>query len=260
MGKNKKTGLVLSGGGVRGIAHIGLIKVLEDHDIIPDIISGTSSGALVGALYAKGYPAETMMDFFHNTPLFRISFFAKNKPGLLDMEKYQTYLKEYFPEDSFELLKKQLYVTATNLEYGRLDYFSSGELIKPLLASAALPPVFSPVMINVSLYVDGGIMNNFPVDPLQNTCDFILSSFVNPIERVDKENLNSTRKVLDRIYHLGNYSAAQVKFNLCQYVFRPNGIENISTLDKKQIDIAYQIGYDHALKEIDVIKNALGMA
>ncbi len=255
-----KIGLVLSGGGIRGIAHIGLIKVLEDHNIKPDIVSGASAGALVGALYAKGYSTETIIDFFHNTPLFRISFFAKNKPGLLDMEKYQTYFKEYFPEDSFESLEKQLYITATNLEDGRLDFFSSGELINPLLASAALPPVFAPVLINDKLYVDGGIMNNFPVEPLENNCDFIISSFVNPIEKVDKEDLNSTRKVLDRIYHLGNYSAAQVKFNLCQYVFRPNGIENISTLDKKQIDIAYQIGYDHALKEIDVIKNALGMA
>ncbi len=255
-----KIGLVLSGGGIRGIAHIGLIKVLEDHNIKPDIVSGASAGALVGALYAKGYSTETIIDFFHNTPLFRISFFAKNKSGLLDMEKYQTYFKEYFPEDSFESLEKQLYITATNLEDGRLDFFSSGELINPLLASAALPPVFAPVLINDKLYVDGGIMNNFPVEPLENNCDFIISSFVNPIEKVDKEDLNSTRKVLDRIYHLGNYSAAQVKFNLCQYVFRPNGIENISTLDKKQIDIAYQIGYDHALKEIDVIKNALGMA
>ncbi|HDO26739.1 MAG TPA: phospholipase, partial [Bacteroidetes bacterium] len=173
-----KIGLVLSGGGIRGIAHIGLIKVLEDHNIKPDIVSGASAGALVGALYAKGYSTETIIDFFHNTPLFRISFFAKNKPGLLDMEKYQTYFKEYFPEDSFESLEKQLYITATNLEDGRLDFFSSGELINPLLASAALPPVFAPVLINDKLYVDGGIMNNFPVEPLENNCDFIISSFV----------------------------------------------------------------------------------
>lgn len=259
MRKNKKIGLVLSGGGIRGVAHIGLLKVLDDHNIKPEIVAGSSAGALVGALYAKGYSTDSMIDFFHDTPLFKFSLLSNNKPGLLDTEKYYTYFKQYFPEDSFESLNKMLYVTATNLEYGRLDYFWSGELIRPLLASAALPPVFSPVLINNNLYADGGIMNNFPVEPLQNTCDLIISSFVNPIEPLDKEHLSSTRKILDRVYHLSNYSASEIKFSLCQYVFRPIGIEKINTLESKQIDNAYQIGFDHASKEIESIKKALGM-
>lgn len=259
MKRNKKIGLVLSGGGIRGAAHIGLLKVLEENDIKPDVISGASAGALVGALYANGYSVNSMMDFFRNSPLFKISFYAKHKPGLLDTEKYQHYFMQYFPKNSFKNLKKELYVTVTNLEYGRLEYFSAGELIHPLLASSAFPPVFSPVTLNNSLYADGGIMNNFPVEPLLGNCNLIIGSFVNPIEREKKENLNSIRKVLDRVYHLSSYSASQIKFNQCQYVFRPLGIEHIKTFDSKHLDKAFKIGYEHAQKEIGLIKDAIAM-
>ena len=86
------------------------------------------------------------------------------KPGLLDTERYFDLLARYFPGNSFESLQRKLYVVATDLQKGDEQIFSEGELIKPLLASAALPPVFSPVDINGRLYADGGIMNNFPYD------------------------------------------------------------------------------------------------
>jgi len=100
----KDLGLVLSGGGVRAIAHIGFIKVLLENNIMPTRVAGTSAGALVAALYAKGYEVEKMLEFFKQTPLLKFSLYAVNKPGIMDSDKYTTFFKKFFTEDSFESL------------------------------------------------------------------------------------------------------------------------------------------------------------
>jgi NTE family protein len=103
-------GIVLSGGGVRGMAHIGLLKALEEHDIQPEIIAGSSAGALVGALYAYGHDFDAMLEFFKTVPLFKFSFYSAVKPGLLDIDKYRVFFKDYFPENDFAALNKPLHV------------------------------------------------------------------------------------------------------------------------------------------------------
>jgi len=251
---NEEIGLVLSGGGVRAIAHIGLIKVLLENDIVPTHISGTSAGALVCALYAAGYNTDEMLQFFKQTPILDFSLYALNKPGILDSGKYEKFFKKFFSEDSFEKLKYPLTTTATNLLSGRLEYFSKGELIKPLIASCALPPLFSPLKINDSLYSDGGILNNFPVEPLKKKqIPKIIGSFVNPITPIKESDINSSLKLVYRVYHLGLEMNNIKKFDLCNYVFEPKAIDKIRTLETKGIDNAFEIGYNQAKKEIEEI-------
>ena len=108
-------GLVLSGGGVRAAAHIGVIKALEEHGIFPTHISGTSAGAIVGALYAHGYTCDEMMLFFKNVPILDLKKYAINKPGFFDSEKYYSIFSKYFPIDDFSSLKKHLVITATDI-------------------------------------------------------------------------------------------------------------------------------------------------
>jgi len=132
--QQKKIGLVLSGGGVRGMAHIGVIKAMEEFGLEAKIVSGSSVGALIGALYANGNSVLDMMRFFKETPLFKYNFFALAKPGLIDTERYINIFKAYFPHDNFADLKKELHVVATNLEQGEEEFITTGELIKPLLA------------------------------------------------------------------------------------------------------------------------------
>ena len=249
----KEIGLVLSGGGVRALAHIGLIKVLLENNIVPTRISGTSAGALVAALYAAGYTPDEMLLFFKQTPLLKLSLYAINKPGIMDSDKYTLYFKDFFPDDSFESLKYPLTVTATNLINGKLDFFSSGELIKPLIASSALPPIFSPIEINGSLYSDGGVLNNFPIEPLKNKCDTIIGSFVNPLTAIKKSEINSSIKLLYRVYHIGLDGNNMRKFNKCAYVFLPPNMKNIGVLDSNAIKKAYLMGYEHAKSECDKI-------
>jgi len=245
----KEIGLVLSGGGVKAVAHIGFIKVLLENNIVPTQVSGTSAGALVAALYAHGYEPEKMISFFKQTPLFKFSLYAINKPGFMDSEKYITFFKKFFSENSFESLKYPLTVTATDLISGKLTYFKSGELIKPLIASSALPPIFSPIEINNTWYCDGGVLNNFPVETVRKKCDIILGSFVNPITTIEKEEINSSLKLLYRVYDLGIDANNIKKFKRCNYVFSPIEIKKIGVLDSNAIDKAFEIGYKFAKAE-----------
>ena len=149
-------GLVLSGGGMRGIAHVGAIKALEEFGIFPTHIAGSSAGAIVGALYAYGYDSNAILDFFKSVQLFDITKYALGKPGFIDAEKFYPVFKNLIKTDNFSALQRQLSVTATNILNGNLTIFTSGELIKPVLASAAFPGVFAPVKIKKSYYIDGG--------------------------------------------------------------------------------------------------------
>lgn len=253
----KNIGLVLSGGGVKAIAHIGLIEVLLENNIIPNRISGTSAGAMIGALYAAGYSPQEMIAFFENTPLFSMSLFARNKPGFLDSEKYVTHFKQYFSENSFEALKYPLTIAATNILKAKTTYFNSGEIVKPIIASAALPPLFSPIEIDGELYSDGGILDNFPLDSIKNDCDKIIGSFVNPVSEIDRSEINSSTDLIYRVYHIGMDAEDVEKFKNCDYVFLPPNLDTIGAIDTKSIRKAYQIGYDFAQKEIDLIKKYL---
>lgn len=249
--RHKTIGLVLSGGGVRGLAHVGLVNALEQYGIVPTVISGTSAGAMVGALYANGHKADDMLTFFKQTPLFKYSFFTINKPGLLDTERYFAIFKSYFPEDSFETLEHTLFVTATNLQKGRLEVFSQGPLIRPLLASAAIPPVFSPVEINNCLYADGGIMNNFPLEPLLDRCNFIIGSNVSVLKKVGKDAIRTSFQLTQRTTSLMMHAMNQDKLTKCNLLFQPPDLSSIGVLDKSSLEKAYTLGYNHALQVLE---------
>jgi len=254
---NENLGIVLSGGGVRGVAHIGLLQALSENNIHPQVISGTSAGALVGALYAAGYEAKDMLTFFKTTPLFGFSFYATAKPGLLDSEKYRQFFERYFPVDNFSDLHKRLFVGATDIANARGVLFEEGELIRPLLASAALPPLFTPVEIDNKLYVDGGIMDNFPVEPLTYECTQIIGSYVNPVSKLSKKYFTNSAKVFRRAADLRLYADSQFKFSQCKYVFEPEALSKFGLLDTKQIDVIFKIGYETACRDMGKILQAI---
>ena len=166
---------------MRGVGHIALLKALEELELEPSAISGVSIGAIIGALYASGYRADELLTIFRKTPLFRLSTFTLLKPGFLNSEKNLRLLEEFLPADRFSALSKKLFVTTTNLQQSRYEIFSEGPLYRPLMASAALPPIFSPVEINGELHTDGCIMNSFPTEPLLDQCDLLFGSSVNGV-------------------------------------------------------------------------------
>ena len=178
--KKYRIGVVLSGGGARGFAHLGVMQALNDAGIFPDIISGTSAGALVGVLYADGYTPEEILQIMNSSSMLHYVRPTIPREGLLQISGIEGILKDYLKASRFEELAIPLYVTATDLNNGQATYFSKGELIKPVIASASIPVLFKPVIIDDIYYVDGGVMDNLPVSPIENKCSFIIGSSVNP--------------------------------------------------------------------------------
>ncbi|VXC26433.1 patatin-like phospholipase family protein [Maribacter litoralis] len=247
------TGLVLSGGGIRGVAHIGAIKALEEHDIFPNHISGTSAGAIVGALYAGGITWQEILKFFKEIPIFHTNRFARRKPGLLDTEKFYDEFKKFFPNDDFKSLPKSLFITATDIIKGELVIFKEGQLIIPVLASATFPGVFSPIDIDGNFYIDGGVLNNFPVEPLITRCDTLIGSYVNALKPVQITDLKHSYNVLDRAYKIKSAAESLAKFSACKFVISPNELCEFATFDMRNIDSIFKIGYDSTINVLNEV-------
>lgn len=169
MKKKSKLGLVLSGGGARGLSHIGLLKVLEREQIRPDFISGTSMGAIIGAAYASGLSLETLeklaVETTRNRNMIRMVHIRQPFKGLIDVDKLKSLLTSMIPEYlEFDQLKIPLSVCATDLNTGHAVTLRSGKVLNSIMASCALPGVFPPVEIGSMRLVDGGVLNNMPID------------------------------------------------------------------------------------------------
>lgn len=248
-----KIGLVLSGGGIRGLAHIGAIKALQEQGIEPDMVSGSSAGAVVGALYCYGYTPEEMMEFFRVTPLFHINRFAFGKPGFIDTDSFYSDFVKYFPEDDFQALDKSLFVTTVDLLKGSLDVFHKGQLIRPLLASSAFPGLFSPVGIHDAVYADGGILDNFPLSPIKDLCDQKIGSYASPLDAITPESLKYSVNVLERAIRINYSERSFLKFPHFDLLIRPAELVTYGLLDKTRMNEIYQIGYKCARKAIHAL-------
>ena len=251
---SKKIGIVFSGGGVRGAAHLGVLKAFEEAGIQAEIISGVSAGAITGAFYAAGYSAEETYDFLVNTPLYTSwSHYTFIKPGVLDSDIFSKYYHKYFPEDSFESLEKSLYIATTDLVNVRCQFFNEGPLIQRILASCAFPFVFSPVQMEGSLFSDGGIINNFPVEPLIGSCDYIIGIFLNPVKKIEAKKLKRSWKVIERALFIKSFTEASSKLHICDMVICPDSIEKYSLFDKRYMKEIYELGYETGKEKAESI-------
>ncbi|MBB6681477.1 patatin-like phospholipase family protein [Aequorivita sp. 609] len=248
-------GLVLSGGGARGAAHIGALKAFEEYGISPTHISGTSIGAIVGALYAADVHWTEILKFFKNTSIFHTKRFAFNKPGFLDTEKFYDDLNVYLPRDNFDSLQKPLYITATNVLNGKLKIFSKGQLIKPVIASASFPGVFTPTEINGSYYIDGGILNNFPVEPIKKHCDKIIGVYINSLKKISIKDLKYSYSVADRALKIRAAYDSIKKFPECDLIISPEEIGEFAVFGMSNTDIIFELGYNATIKALEENKN-----
>jgi len=247
--KKYKTAFVLSGGGVRGFAHMGVIKSLNERGIYPDVISGTSAGAIAAALYADGNTPDEVMSFFAEKDLVKYIEFIMPKTGLVKMTGMIKLLSKNLKAKTFEELKIPIYISACNLNTGKAEYFSSGELLKPLIASASIPVLFSPVKINDNYYVDGGVLDNFPLKPIEKIAERIIGVFVCPINYQD--NFANLKAVAIRSFHLTVNKNIVLKSPKCDIFISPKEIDNFGLLDVKKRDKLFKMGYEEANKVLD---------
>ncbi len=246
-----KIGLTLSGGGIKGAAHIGTLKAITELGIKIDQITGTSAGAIVGALYAGGYSWEVILAFFTKTSIFNLSRFALRKPGFIDSRKFENDLKLYFPDDAFNALDIPLTITATEIESGNLKIFNSGELICPVLASSAFPGVFTPIEIDGTYYFDGGVIDDFPVEFLDKDCDFIIGSYANPLSEMTVDSLKYSYQVLNRAYEINLHHHVHNKFNSCDVFICPQELSAYGTFSMRSAKKIFEIGYTEAKKQLE---------
>lgn len=250
-------GLVLSGGGARGIAHIGVIDALRSHGLAPDFIAGASSGALIGALAAAGHSSETMLEFFRKVSPFRLSVVTMRKGGILDTAKVVEGFREYFPDDSFEALGTRLFVTATDIVNARLKIFESGPLIPAILASCSFPMVFTPTEVDGRWYVDGGVIDNFPLEPLRGRCDVVVGHYASPLHRVEQEDLSSVIAVSERALEVGMHASSRQKFYECDVMISCPELSEYGLFDTRHHREIFEAGRRATLAAMDRVREAL---
>jgi NTE family protein len=253
--KHYKTGLVLSGGGARGFAHLGLIQALNDAGIFPDIISGTSAGAIVGVLYADGYTPGEILKLLNSGSRLDFMRPAMPREGLLQISGVSKILKTSLRAKTFEELNIPLYVAATDLNNGKPVYFSSGELLEPVIASASIPVIFQPVKINDISYVDGGVLDNLPVFPIENICKVIIGSFVNPVGYSEK--ISGLINIAERTFMLSMSKEIIEKAKKFDLFVAPTELCNYKILDPEKAAELFAIGYKatkNKLKEFDITR------
>jgi NTE family protein len=220
MNKQYKIGITFSGGAARGIAHTGVLQGLVDNGIEPDIISGCSAGALVGALYAEGFSPNDIFHFVENKSLYKVVKLGMPARGFMEIAYFRKLLTRHIPHNSFEGLKKPLYVAVTNLNKGGCEFIHEGELIDFVIASCSVPILFKPVRINGHLYVDGGVINNLPVEPVRRQCQFMIGVNVNTINYTEK--FSGMFAIGQRILDLSLWVTMEMRFNQCDVLIEPD--------------------------------------
>ncbi|WP_448701054.1 patatin-like phospholipase family protein [Mucilaginibacter sp. AW1-3] len=247
--KPKVIGLALSGGGIRGVAHLGVMQALTDRGIKFSHISGTSAGAIAAAFFAAGYAPKETLKIIREAHLLRQLRPSIGSTGLLSILRIEDLLKEYFPDNKFSKLNIPITVTAVDLGEGRLVYFNDGELVKCLLASCCLPGVFKPIIINGHMFVDGGILNNFPVEPLVGNCDLIIGVTCNHLAPVTE--IHSFGQMVDRAAMLAINASLDNHKQLCDVVIEPHGLGTYGIFDTNYAEYIYMIGYEEGLKALE---------
>jgi NTE family protein len=247
--------LVLSGGGSRGFAHLGSVKALREIGIQPIRYSGTSAGAIAGTFLAAGYQPEEILKLFIEKKLFKM-FRGSFSRGLLGMGSIEKFFKENLPAN-FQDLKFPIYVSATDIVSGTTSYFNEGELIRPLLGSCASPGLFKPVEFDDALLVDGGVLNNLPLEPLLSFSEPMYAIHVNPVHREDPPK--STWSVLERTFQLGVYSNVKDRIKVCNYMIEPAKLNKYKVFDYSHAKAIYKIGYDEVMHQKDRILSSLIM-
>ena len=286
--QRKKIGLVLSGGGAKGFAHIGVLKVLEEAGVKIDYIGGTSMGAVVGGLYASGYNARQIDSIFYNTNFDELlsDYIPRNSKSFYEKRNDQTYAIA-LPFNKFSLgvpvaLSKGMYnynllcrltnnvrhirdfkklpipflCIATDIETGKPVLLNEGYLPLAILASSAFPTLFSPVEINGRMLIDGGVANNYPIDEVKNMGAEIIIGVDVQDDLKDRNGLKDATRILVQISNLQMIESMKEKVKKTDIYIKPD-ISNFNVISFDEGRSIIRTGEEAAFSVYEKIK-ALG--
>jgi NTE family protein len=282
--KKPKIGLVLSGGGAKGFAHIGVLKILEKAGVKIDFIGGTSMGAVVGGLYASGYNATQIDSIFSNTDFDQLiqdyiprsskSFFEKRNDEMyaltLPFNKFKVGVplafsrgmynycllsrlthKVRFVRD-FDKLPIPFFCIATDIEKGEQVLLKNGYLAQAIFASSAFPSLYSPVEIDGKLMIDGGVINNYPVEEIRKMgADIVIGVDVQD-DLKDRSSLNDASKILVQISNIDMIKVMDKKIKLTDIYIKPKVSEFgvISFVDGKEIQMKGELAATEVFEQL----------
>ena len=243
-----KTGFAFSGGGARAFAHLGVVQAFKEQGIMPDIISGVSGGAIVGALLADGYEPAELIEIFGKMTFKEFTGLVVPHLGLFNTKRLQALLKEYLRAQCFEDLKIPLIIIASDFDNGKAVAFFKGPLCETVAASCSLPVLFEPTLINGIHYVDGGLFKNFPVSAIRKEVKTLIGVNVNPA------SLQKTKKNIKGVVERCIYFAIAANMSeddaLCDILIKPEKLGTYSIFDLKKAKEIYNIGYLAGKKSI----------
>ena len=246
--KPYKFGIALSGGGARGIVHLGVLEALHKYGIQPEIISGVSAGALVGVFYAAGMEPLEILEMEKSNKLVKMFKWQLPSSGLIDIKKVFSLLENHIPVDDFSSLKKPFYCSVVNLNSGYSEIKNEGKLFQWVVASASIPVLFEPQIIDGITYVDGGLLNNLPVDCIRDQCRILTGVHVN--HNGAEENISGIKAVAERTLRLAMGQNVRESLSKCDFVIDPPETRKYNTFDFKKADEIFKIGFEEAEKRI----------
>ncbi len=240
-------GLVLSGGGALGFAHVGALKALEEVDIYPQFVAGSSMGALVGTFYAYGMNSDELCQVIFKEQMYKsIKIFSLQTEsgglGLSSHRKVEALLNKYIPGNSFDSLKRHLAVSVTNLNVPEAKLVSMGGNLKEyVMASMSIPTVFDAVKVGDNVYVDGGMMNHMPAQAIRKRCDIVIGIDVLPLRY--KESFKGIKDVAERMVFIMAQNCAKEGRAMCDYLVESEACQYYSMFDFDKFQYIYNVGY-----------------
>jgi len=265
-----KIGLVLGGGGARGFAHIGVLRALAERGLEPSAIAGCSMGGLVGALHAAGVGHDEIQHHFNDLPVYRLVDYAR-RGGLMGHKGIDPALAEHLPA-TFDELNIPLAVTAVDVQEGRSVILRRGDLLPALRATSALPGIFSPVSHEGRILVDGGLLNNVPVDVIGvMTLDPVVAVDVGSppnrkltfedhrsfLEKLRAPTPPGERPLTIELFMKAFDIPAALMTNLALTAYRPTVLirppldPHLKVEDYNRFDEAIEVGYQAAVQTLD---------
>ena len=216
-------------------------------------------GAIVGVFYAAGYTPKEILEVVASRKFHRMINWHLPLSGLVDIERVLDLMKEMIKEDDFSVLKIPFYCAVTNLNSGKIEIKSQGKLFQWVLASASIPIVFEPQIIDGQTYVDGGLLNNLPAESIRDKCQVLIGVHVN--HNGPEKNMKGMMTIAERCFRLGIAQNVEDSKKICDFLIEPPEARDFTTFNFNKAKEIYQVGFDetekliaHAFESVDLKK------
>ncbi len=254
----RRAGLVLSGGAVRGAAHLGVLQVFDEEGIRPDLVVGVSAGSLAGGLYCAGLSPVELQKITERMNWRQLGRFVRPGLGFFDISRMEQVIDDLTGGITFEQLETPFAAVAVDILTNELVVFRQGPLSRSIRASCSLPGIFCPLEDGDRLLIDGGALNNLPVGVARDMgADYVvavdlLPPPVTPVERPQN---------IFEMWSLSIYTIMRARYIEAQtadVLIQPD-IAHTSFIDFSQTDLLVQKGREAALAQVARIKSDLGI-